>query len=209
MSYEKEIKDKYAQGKVPEERIKMSPLRYFWERSIFARGRKRNLSKFLRDIRVLSHFTESELLIFSRYLHIRHFGPKEVIFQQDDHGFGFYIIYMGKVEIWARPIEKSKKNDISEDDRPTLITTLEKHDTFGETALLEEFGLRTASAVSFGNSSLLGLFRPDMEELVRLHPVIAAKLLQAISFVLVHRLSSAVSDIKSLKQKIVELERNG
>ena len=46
------------------------------------------------------------------------------------------------------------------------VINLEKYDYFGELALLQGHGPRNATVTAKQNSELLGIFRPDVEELM-------------------------------------------
>ena len=73
--------------------------------------------------------------------------------------------------------------------------------------MLQENSIRTATVVSKGICSLLGLFRPDVEELTEDYPVVATKLLNSISTIIANRLYSATREISRLKYKISQLEK--
>jgi CRP-like cAMP-binding protein len=68
--------------------------------------------------------------------------------------------------------------------------------------LLEEFNTRNASAVAAEETVLLGVFKPDLEELLDQHPVVGAKFLREVSLILAARVSDLVREIMSLKKKM-------
>lgn len=211
MSYEGNIKEKIKTNNELPEKLNLSILKYFWQASPLSGGGDKAIPKFLRSIKVLKNFSDNELRILSHYLHLRYFSSKEVIFEQDENGVGFYFIYSGQVEILAKNYKIDNHDELievteeesGEKNLPLIhITTLERRDHFGEIALLQDNSLRTATAIAKESCCLIGLFKPDMNELINNHPVIAAKLLQSISIILADRLSSVAREMKVLKYKL-------
>ena len=65
----------------------------------------------------------------------------------------FYLIYSGHVDIIVETRDnQDKENSVNH------IVSLEKHDYFGELALLQMNSIRNASAISGDSCELLGLF---------------------------------------------------
>lgn len=214
MSFEAEVGKKIANKQSISERINISILQYFWQASPLS-GRGENvIPKFLREKRVLKNFSDNELRILSSYLHHRNFSFNEVIFNQGDNGVGFYFIFSGQIDMFAKGLQIDEKNksikleDINLEEGPpaNYVTTLEKGDIFGELAFLQENAVRTATAVAKENCQLLGIFKSDLEDIINDHPLIGAKLLQSVSIVLANRLSSIASEMKMLKNKMAQLE---
>jgi CRP/FNR family cyclic AMP-dependent transcriptional regulator len=174
-SYEKEVQKKLSKDKDSVERLDIPTIKYFWLSSPLSSRRKQAIPNFLRNIHVLQNFSDYELRIFSRFLHERAFEKGETIFHEGDGGFGFYLVLSGHVEIIVKDPHAS-----SEDEYSTLIQ-LERDDYFGELALLEENSKRSATARTLDSTVLLGIFKPDLEELIDCYPTVAAKLLQSIS----------------------------
>lgn len=202
MSYEKEINKKIEDKKPLPEKLEISVLRYFWQSNPLVGNKKDSIPRFLRKIDVLSNFSENELRILAKYLHLRRFHSGETVFRQGDLGVGFYLIYSGYADII---VSSNSENEEEQDSRHIL--TLEKGDYFGELALLQEISVRNASAVSRQGCELLGLFKPDVEELINHYPVIAAKLLQSISLIVANRLFSLTREVQELKYKLSSLEK--
>ncbi len=197
MSYEKKIeKDLIEKTPLPE-RLDIPMLKYFWLSSPLSTRRKEAIPYFLRHIHVLNNFSENELRLLSKFFHQRAFSKDEIIFSEGDSGLGFYFILSGHVEIMV-------KEPHSEDF--TSLGHLERFDYFGELALLEENSNRSASAMAKDNSILLGIFKPDLEELIDYYPTVAAKLLQSISIIVANRLSLITNEMKILKEKLKRTE---
>ena len=195
MSY----KEKLIQGSSEKDenfsKINISVLRYFWQLSFFSGRGEKVLPKFLRNRSILQNFSDNELRVLSHYLHRRKFHPQETIFKQGDMGVGLYFIFSGQVDM-----------SVSSDLGSRYVTTLNRGDIFGELALCQERTIRTATAISKQECELLGVFKPDLEEMISHHPAIGAKLLQSVSVVIAERLSAIAIEMRNLKQKFVELE---
>jgi len=193
--FEKELTLKYDKNEELPKKLELSMLKYFWQASPFVR-RKDTYPKFLRKIEVLKNFSDNELRVFSKYLHVRNFREEEVIFSSGNLGVGFYFIFSGHVDIISKNI----------DDSNSVVLTLESLDYFGELALLQENSLRNVTAIGKGQAVLLGIFKPDVDELIEAHPIIAAKLLQSISMIVANRLFSVTQELRLFKHKMRQIE---
>lgn len=186
-----------------DERINIPTLKYFWQASPLATNKANSIPKFLRSIKVFDQFSDYELKIFSQFLHQRVFAGEEPIIREGESGFGFYLIFNGTVEIYSR---RSLIEDGTSKMVEHLIARLSKFEYFGELALLEKRNKRNASAVSKGQSRLLAIYKPDLEEMIERYPVVGAKFLQAISLIVAMRFNSVTEEIKTLKDMITILE---
>lgn len=203
MTYEKnKHENANNEQKFNSDRVNTPIIEYFWNASPLSRNRKNSLHNFLRNIKVLSKLSDYEIRLLSQFLHEREFESNEDIFSQGDRGFGFYIIYSGAVEIFL-----SKKRSSGEEYEEHIVNLIH-HQYFGELALLDDGDIRNASARAKQSTTLLALFRPDLEELIERHPVVAAKLLQAISLIITKRLIGTASEVQILKDKIRRLEED-
>tara|TARA_R110002072_G_scaffold288917_1_gene455356 strand:- start:28062 stop:28679 length:618 start_codon:yes stop_codon:yes gene_type:complete len=198
MSYENEIAKKISNQDVLPEKLSISIIKYFWQSNPLSGKRIKTIPKFLRKIGVLKNFSDNELRILSKYLHLRHFSPQEIIFKQNEVGVGFYFIYSGYVDICLA-------NDDHKSAQDSLIT-LERNDYFGELALLQERSIRNASAISRDGCELLGIFKPDIDTLINEAPVVAAKLLQSVSLIISNRLFSVTRELKEINYKLQSFE---
>lgn len=206
-SYESEQRANLLSGDDSPENVNIATLKYFWlSNPILSTGK--NIPKFLRAIPVLGIFTDNELRILSKHMHHRSFGDGEIIFRQNDVGFGFYLIYAGHVDIMVnnRDEETESASAGAESDVSRLLT-LESGEYFGELSLLQEHSVRNASAISRQGCELLGLFKPDVDQLIIQYPVIAAKLLQSVSQIIANRFYSLSREVRELKFKLAQLEK--
>ncbi len=219
-TYEKEVRKTYEETGETPERIRMSVLKFYWKRSLLAMNRQDAIPNYLRKIKVLENFDESELRILCNFLHKRSFMPGEVIFKQGDSGFGMYFILNGTVDILAqRYIDDEQESpqvvtmaDLDNwraggEERLVVVAQLDKYDYFGELALLQSDGTRTAMGVARKSALLLGIFKPDLEELINLYPTVGAKLVQSIAVIVANRFTSVTNEIRNLKYRIYQLEK--
>ncbi len=203
--YEDEIRKQVESQKDMPEKMDIPMLRYFWQASPLASSRQENIPKFLKNIDVLKNFSDNELRILTKFLHTRSFDDHESIFKQGSIGVGFYLVLAGSVDIIVERnhLEPSSKQV---EKGTTLVLSLEKHDYFGELALLQERSIRNATARSKEGCQVLGIFKPDVEQMINEYPVVGAKLLQAISMIVANRLFSVTREARILKQIIKTLK---
>ena len=201
-SFEKEISE---DGKLPP-KLDIPVLKYFWQSNPLFSANKNSIPRFLRRIKVLENFSDNELRILSKSMHLRQFTDGEKVFKQNDVGVGFYFIYTGRVDI----IVEDEQLIHDEDKRsPKLnhVVSLDKMDYFGELALLQVNSVRNASAIARESCQLLGIFKPDLEHLIDSSPTVATKLLQAVSIITANRLFSVTNEVRRLKYKVKQLEK--
>ncbi|MFT6068659.1 MAG: CRP-like cAMP-binding protein [Bacteriovoracaceae bacterium] len=200
MSYEKEITSKIEKNEDLPKKLDISMVKYFWQANPLSSRKGSNLPKFLRRIEVLKNFSDNELRILSKFMHLRTFENKEVVFRQHDLGVGFYLVYSGHVDVI---VDSDKESD---SERSNYLLSLERRDYFGELALLQENSARNATVIARGNTELVGIFKPDVELLISNYPIVAAKLLQSVSLIIANRLFSVTREVRELKYKLSQAE---
>lgn len=199
MSYEKDFWEKRSKGENSEDRLDIPLLKYLWDASPLSFLSKESYHDFFKKIPILNSFSDNEIRLFSKFLHRREFQAQEVIFNQGDTGYGFYFIFKGAVNI----LSKSPENEGHE-----FVIKLEKGQYFGEMGLLEEFNRRTASAVASENTILLGIFKPDLDKMLELYPVLGAKFLRETALIMAARMGILTKEVIDLRKKIKELEKS-
>lgn len=201
MTYEKEKMDKFNRGEGSSERLDIPILRYLWDASPLSFiSNKDNYHDFFKKISMLNSFSDNEVRLFTKFLHRREFTANEVIFKQGDSGYGFYFIFSGSVNIYSNQVYQSE-------DWGDLVIRLEKSQYFGEMGLLEEFNRRSATVVAAENSVLLGIFKPDLENLLEQHPVMGAKFLRETALIMANRMGQLTREIVAMRKKLKELEQ--
>jgi len=203
-SYENDIVDKIESRENLPAKVDISMAKYFWQASPLSGSRKDTVPKFLRSIEVLKNFSDNELRLLTKFLHLRSFDNGEVVFEQGDLGVGFYFIFSGHVDVI---VDDSKNDHLDPKNESRMVLLLERFDYFGELALLQEHSERNATVVARESCMLLGMFKPDVEELISYYPVVAAKLLQSISIIVANRLHSLTREARQLKYKLCQLEK--
>lgn len=197
-SYEKKIKEHGNDKLELIKKIDFSMMKYLWLANPLSGSRKDSIPKFLRNVELLKNFSDNELRVFSKYLHNRKFSEGEVVFRSGEIGLGFYFIFSGSVELSYEDLE----SEISDE----KFLTLEEFDYFGEFALLQESNHRTATAIAKNKCELVGIFKPDLDNLIVRHPVIAAKLIHSISIALTDRLYFLTCEASKMFKRIKQLE---
>ncbi len=177
------------------EKMKIPMLKYLWQAGPLSRN-KYSIPKFFRQLEILKHFSDWELKILSRYMHKRNFKQNEVIFDKDDLGIGFYFIYNGRVEVSESDIHHQED----------MVTVLDRFAYFGEEALLQENCLRSGQAKSTLPSELIGIFKPDLADLITDYPVIATKMLQAVSIILANKIQHLSYELRDMREKLAKYE---
>lgn len=197
-SYEKEVKEAGANRLELSKKIDFSMMKYLWMANPLSSARKDSIPKFLRNVELLKNFSDNELRILAKYLHNRKFSEGEIVFRAGEIGIGFYFIFSGTIEL--------SHDDLESDVNSEKFLVLDEYSYFGELALLQEGNQRTATALARNKCELVGIFKPDLDNLIVRHPVIAAKLIQSISIALADRLYFLTNEASKMYKKIQQLE---
>jgi CRP/FNR family transcriptional regulator, cyclic AMP receptor protein len=153
-------------------------------------NRHGTIRQLLAKIPLFGQLRPLELREIERITHPRLFKPGEVIFWEGEPGVGMYIIEKGDVHIYrdyGGPTQKA-------------LARLHEFDFFGEMALLNEEP-RSATAVSAGETHLIGLFHPDLFDLFDRKPRLGVKILVHLSNILATRLRQTNSDLLELHRQ--------
>lgn len=203
LSDEQKIKSKEKSVEFLSDRLSIPVLKYFWQASPLLGSKQTSTHRFLRKIEAFENLSDYEVFLFSKFLHVREYNSNEAIFREGDGGFGFYLILSGHVNIYT----ESEVNG-GEDTELNFVTELEKYSHFGELSLLEKQNCRNATAITKTQTTLLAIYKPDLEELIERYPVVGAKFLQALSWIVSRRLNKIAQEIRKLKLKIKEMKKN-
>jgi len=148
----------------------------------------------LSQVNVFGRLSRHEIRIVEKSAHIRNYSRGEPIFKQGDPGNGMYIIIDGRVGIFL---------DIPSQ-KPKQLSELGDGDFFGEIALLDE-SPRTAGATALENCTIIGFFRPDLKDILKVKPAVGAKILLSLSEVLATRLRSTNSELVKASRRLEDL----
>ncbi len=131
----------------------------------------------IKKIPIFANLNHSELEEVTKLLHDRIYKPDEYIFKRHAPGEGMFIIHSGIVNIIVGEASGNSQ----------VLAELSNGDFFGEMALMED-EVRSAAALAKDHSRLLGFFRPDLEALIEINPLLGNKILQNLSKVVCTRL---------------------
>lgn len=110
------------------------------------------------------------------------------IFRQGDPGDALYIVASGAVDIVLEP-QKSE-------DQPLVIASMEQHDTFGETILVE-MGHRTATARCRMLTTLLRVPREGLVQLTNDYPEVGFRIMRSMATELTKKLNTANVNLRT------------
>jgi CRP/FNR family transcriptional regulator, cyclic AMP receptor protein len=152
----------------------------------------------LRENVLFQTLTPKELAFLSTLVYERIYEPGEIVFRQNDHGMGMYVIARGMVAIRTQ----------SPDQGEMEVARLEKGSFFGEISLIEKDNIRSATAIALEKAVLVGFFKPDLMEIVDRKPAMGVKILLQLTAVLSQRLI-AMNDRLAELSTALRVERGG
>ena len=140
------------------------------------RGEEGNIIPVLRTVPLFEGLDFRDLKKIELIVHERTFMPDEVVFHERQPGTGMYIIKKGLIKL-TKTANGGK----------TEIAELGEGEFFGEMSLLEDYP-RSAQATAVVKTELLGVFRPDLFDLIERNPRLGSKILLKLSQRLANRL---------------------
>jgi CRP-like cAMP-binding protein len=158
-------------------------------------GDDEGIVKTLRLVPLFADMNNSEMREFEKLIHRRAFKANETIFWEGEPGVGMYIIQRGTVAIFKHAPGEGREE----------LATLRSGDFFGELALLDETP-RSATAVAKEPSDIIGLFRPDLFELLERKPRLGNKFLFQLATIVGERLKNTNVEMQSLR---TQLDKSG
>lgn len=138
-----------------------------------------------------------DLQLVEKIVHVRNYKVGEPVFQQGEVGVGMYIIVKGAVDIFIENM--ASREEMSQ---AVFVTRLQHGDFFGELALVEGSGRRTASAVAGEETILVGFFKPDLEEILSRNPGAGALICLHLAEILGRRLKETTDKVSKLKREL-------
>ncbi len=142
----------------------------------------------LRTVPLFEGLTFRDLKKIELIAHERTFMPDEVVFHERQPGAGMYFIKKGRIELTKTVNEERVK-----------IAELGEGEFFGEMSLIENYP-RSAQATAAVKTEVLGIFRPDLFDLIDRNPRLGSKILLKLSERLANRLR------KTTEMKLKEVE---
>lgn len=166
-----------------------------WDNIFKSDRQEKTLEIALKNNILFKDLNRKELELVRQIVNVRNYSSGEGVFQQGEVGVGMYIVLKGTVEIVT---EDTKPGALHQ---PRFITKLGEGDFFGEIALVEETGRRTATATCGPDTVLIGFFKPDLFEVISRNPEAGVKILLGLGRVLGTRLAETTALLRQLKQK--------
>lgn len=162
---------------------------FIW-RDLFKKKKPlQSLQDTLQNNILFSTLTRAELRYLSNFVYERVYQTNEAIFRQNDRGLGMYLISKGRVAIKTQ----SSQNEL-------LVTTLGEGSFFGELALIDGNHNRTASAYSLEKCTVIGFFKPDLEEIIERKPAMGVKIMSQLCVVLGRRLLETTEKLSQISR---------
>jgi CRP/FNR family cyclic AMP-dependent transcriptional regulator len=169
---------------------------YVWENIFRGKSKSESIRHRLKENILFQDLNFHELRLVENIVNVRHYRPTEPIFKQGEVGVGMYIIISGVVNIYVEEMHATTNATYT-----THVTQLKATDFFGELALVETEGRRTASATAHEECILIGFFKPDLIEIIERNPSAGVKILMRLGEVLGARLRQTTSRITELKKE--------
>jgi CRP/FNR family transcriptional regulator, cyclic AMP receptor protein len=157
-------------------------------RNIFKSEKKsETISGLLRSNPVFADLKDREVWELEQITHRRSYKEGEVVFHEGEPGVGMYIIEAGSVKVF-----------ISASGHEIELARLEKGEFFGEVALLEDEP-RSATVMAMEPTALIGLFRPDLLDLIDRNPEAGVKIVLKLSQILAARLRHTHEEMRRMR----------
>lgn len=170
---------------------------YIWENIFRLSGKNQTVRRTLKDNILFKDLNFRELRMLENIVNVRNYRPGEAIFRQGEVGVGMYVIVTGSVNIYVEELKPTTSEVVT-----THVVQLKAGDFFGELALVEEEGRRTASATVHDETVLIGFFKPDLIEVVQRNPSAGVKILLRLGEVLGTRLHQTTARISEMKKAL-------
>jgi CRP/FNR family transcriptional regulator, cyclic AMP receptor protein len=127
--------------------------------------------KFLSKVPLFNGLKDRQLQRIGERMVERSYAAGDLIVKQGQGGEGFYVVTSGKAEATRERADGEK----------TVVNTFGETDYFGELALLDEDGVRTASITAQEPTTCLILTRWDFLAILRQDADMAVEILQEMA----------------------------
>ena len=158
--------------------------------------RDSDIRNILTSLPLFSNLSQRDWRELSDLFHQRTYSDGEIIFEYDTPGLGMYIIIEGS----ARVINMDHSGNEIE------VALLNNGEFFGEMSLVEEV-YRSAAVIAVGKTHLVGIFRPQLKDLMHRRPKLGLLLMERLAVIIVNRLHEANKKLIKYNERIRELEK--
>lgn len=167
----------------------------FWANLFKAPAEKSDLDELFTFMPPFDDLSGKYIKLLMQIIHNRAYEANEYIFYQGDPGIGLYIVREGSVAITQ-----------SVDNGPSVeMARLNRGDFFGELALLDN-EIRSGTAIALEQTSVVVIFKPDLDEFIERYPKAGIKILRGISTIISTRLRKLNDEYFSLYVKNIKQE---
>ena len=129
------------------------------------RGEEGEIIPVLRTVPIFEGMSYNDLKKIEIIAHERTFKPGETVFHEKQPGVGMYIIKRGQIKL----VKNVNKKQV-------VIGELKNGEFFGEMSLLDDYP-RSAGAIAAVRTEALGIYRPDLFDLIDRNPRLGAKIM--------------------------------
>ncbi len=164
---------------------------FLWKDFFSKHDLKKTIRDTLKEIYIFNPLSSSELKLVENIVNVRHYQPGELIFKQGEMGVGMYIVLTGSVQIASEEFNIDLKEP-----RSTEVVIIRPGEFFGELALIENTGRRSATAIAKQECSLIGFYKPDLMEIIDRNPGAGVKILLRLAEVIGDRLIKTTSKLR-------------
>lgn len=175
-------------------------MNYLWDNLFKKNGGEADYNQILKDTHIFQDLAPRELKFVRDMVHVRHYKSGEPVFRQGELGVGMYIVISGNIDIH---VEDHTQDDPEKSS--IYVTRLSRGEFFGEVSLVEENSRRTATALSVDDAILMGLFQPDLMEIIERNPSTGVKIVLRLAEVLGRRLKETSARVSELKRELKNL----
>lgn len=140
---------------------------------------KDNTTQLLRHIPLFRDLSNRNWREISNMFHERSFKKDEIIFKEGTPGLGMYIVVDGAVRIIGEV-----------NDQIIELASLVPGQFFGEMTLIDNTD-RSATALATEPTRLIGIFRPQLKDLMNRRPRLGMTILVRLAEIIVFRLRTA------------------
>ncbi|HIE27493.1 TPA: cyclic nucleotide-binding domain-containing protein [Candidatus Poribacteria bacterium] len=166
--------------------------------NIFRRESKseteKDMASALANVPIFSELNKREIQKIVRIAHKRKYKEGEEIVQKGQPSAGMYVIMRGEVKVTRR----------SDEGIEIRLATMSEGDFFGDVGLLDN-APRTATITAITPSQVIGLFRPELLQLIERDPKLASKILFKLAQIVAVRLRVTNEKLERLAEEVKHL----
>ena len=165
-----------------------------WNSEVFRKKDRieEGVESAIRNNPLFSDLNDTEMNIVKKAVNVRRYKTGEIVFEQNQSGIGMYMVASGKVSIES---DKTYIDPKTGKEKSKIISKepLLQGDFFGEASLVEDEGIRTATARVMEPTVLVSFFKPEFLKIIKNRNVMGSKISFKLAGVLAKRLKALQS----------------